>query len=313
MIVRAFIFIVLASGSGVLAHAQNRQAQIDQSRLLQTPVVSASSKPGTASDQSALSDLLIEPDDALGAQRFLKSQQNVRPFAAAAELFGFKTNNVGLARRDTQSDEFLVASTAFSYRTALGERAALDVSIRGSIFRYNEFRTLDFNSIDAGLGLTWVPAKMRGVALFGRYNFTELFSEHDGDAFFENHTVTIGAQKNFVLGRAHYFFGGLSAQAGFADPAAAQRDEYSAYGGYHVDLTQNLEADIAYRYGFFLYREEGSRRDHNQSVTIALKYNVTDWFSVVATSFFGWNRSNQRIYDYDVVNGGVGLGVTARF
>jgi hypothetical protein len=313
MIVRAFVFLVLACGLRLLAHAQNRDAQIDQSRLLQTPVVSASAKPRTASDQSALSDLLIEPDDALGAQRFLKSQQNVRPFAAAVELFGFKTNNVGLTRHDTQSDEFLVASTALSYRTALGERAALDVTLRGSIFRYNEFRTLDFNSIDAGLGLTWVPAKLGGVALFGRYNFTELFSERDGDAFFENHTVTIGAQKNFVLSRAHYFFVGLSAQAGFADPDAAQRDEYALYGGYHVDLTHNLEADIAYRYGFFVYREEGSRRDRNQNVTIALKYNVTDWFSVMATSFFGWNRSTESIFDYDVVNGGVGLGVTARF
>jgi hypothetical protein len=311
MTVRVLVFTLLAGAA--VARAQNREAQIDQSRLLQTPALRAEPDGRSATDGAALSELLVEPDDALGAQRFLKSQQSVRPFAAAAEIFGFKTNNVGLTGTDMQSDEFLVGSVAFSYRTALGQRAAVDFTARASAFRYNEFRVLDFNSIDAGVGITWVPEKLGGVALLARYNFTELFSESDGDGFFKNHTITVGAQKNFVLSRAHYLFAGLSAQAGFADPAAAQRDEYSAYGGYHVDLTQHLEADLSYRYGFFHYREEGSRRDHNQSVTIALKYNVTDWFAVSATTFFGWNRSNRAVFDYDVVNGGVGLGVTARF
>jgi hypothetical protein len=297
----------------MVARAQNRDAQIDQSRLLQTPVVRGDVNTRTATDGAALSELLVEPDDAFGAQRFLKSQQNIRPFAAAAEIFGFKTNNVGLTGTDMQSDEFLVASATFSYRTTLGERAALDFTVRGSAFRYNEFRVLDFNSIDAGFGVTWVPERLGGIAILGRYNFTELFSASDGTGFFKNHTITVGAQKNFVLSRAHYFFAGLSAQAGFADPAAAQRDEYSVYGGYHVDLTQHLEADLSYHYGFFHYREEGSRHDHNQSVTIGLKYNLTDWFSVSATTFFGWNRSNQAVFDYDVVNGGIGLGITARF
>ena len=159
MSMRAFICILFVYGTCTVTRGQNREAQIDQSRLLQTPVGSGDAKPRTASDSAALSELLIEPDDALGAQRFLKSQQNVRPFAASAELFGFKTNNVGLTRRDTQPDEFLVASTTFSYRTSLGERAAVDINVRGSIFRYNEFRTLDFNSIDAGVGGRGVHAR----------------------------------------------------------------------------------------------------------------------------------------------------------
>jgi len=311
MISRAFAFTLLVSGT--IAHAQNREAQIDQSRILRPPTISSDATARTATDGAALSELLVEPDDAFGAQRFLKSQQNVRPFVAAAEVFGFKTNNVGLTRSHTEPDEFLVASTTFTYRTALGERAAFDVTVRGSAFRYNEFRVLDFNSIDAGFGVTWVPARLGGIALSARYNFTDLFSESDGDAFFKNHTIAVAAQKNFVLSRAHYFFAGLAAQGGFADPSDAQRDEYSAYGGDHVDLTRFLEADLSYRYGFFHYREEGSRRDHNQSVSIAVRYNVTDWFSASATTFFGWNRSNQRAFDYDVVNGGIGLGLTVRF
>ena len=313
MTARVFVFLALSVLAAPPSRAQDRQTQIDQSRLLQTPLASGDSTPRSRSDESPFFELLNEPDDALGAQRFLKAQQNVRPFAAAVEAFGFTTNNVGLTRRDTQSDEFLVGSAAFSYRKPVGERAVVDITVQGSAFRYNEFRTLDFNSLDAGIGLTWVPARLGGIALFGRYQFTNLFSADGGQSFFQNHALTIGAQKNFVLSRAHYFFAGLSAQGAVADPSEAQRDEYSAFGGYHVDLTQNLEAELSYRYGFFVYREEGSRRDHNQSVTIALKYNVTDWFAVAATSFFGWNRSNQSIYDYDVVNGGVGLRLTLRF
>jgi hypothetical protein len=153
---------------------------------------------------------------------------------------------------------------------------------------------------------------MPGVDLFLRYNFTDLFSK-DGDSFFQNHTITLGGQKTIPLSRAHAVFAGASAMLGFADPAFSQRDEYSAYAGYHLQATRQLDVDLLYRYGYFVYREEGDRRDHNQAISLGLRFRINDYAALSASSFVGINSSNQDVFDYNVLNGGGGVGLALRF
>ncbi len=74
-----------------------------------------------------------------------------------------------------------------------------------------------------------------------------------------------------------------------------------------------MQADLFYRYGFFNYREEGSRHDHNQTLSLALRYEITHWAAVSGSTFLGLNRSNEAAFDYDVLNAGGGLGLSLRF
>jgi hypothetical protein len=180
------------------------------------------------------------------------------------------------------------------------------------MFRYNKFDVLSFNSLDAGGGLVWNPTRLPAVDLFLRYNFTDLFSK-GGDSFFQNHTITLGAQKTIALSRAHAVFAGGSALFGFAEPSVSQRDEYSVYAGYRLQATRQLDLDLLYRYGYFLYREEGDRHDHNQAVSIGVRFRINDYAAVAASSFVGFNSSNQEVFDYDVLNGGAGVGLSLRF
>lgn len=307
------LFFVMLLAVASVSRGQRVEAQIDQARQFRMPAASGDLRATVGGTDFPAASELLEQDDSFGAQQFLKRQEKPRLFNVFGEVAGYHTNNVALTRRATEPDRFLVASFGINYRQPLTRELAVDATIRGALFRYDEFNVLDFNSIDAGAGLTWAPEHLAGVALFGRYNFTDLIGDETGDEFFQNHTIALGAQKTFILSRAHAFFLGASAQFGFADPSVSQRDEYSAYVGYHLQATRHLEADLFYRYGYFVYREEGERRDHNQTLSLSLRYNLTRWMSISASSFLGWNRSNAEVFDYHVWNVGGLFGVSLRF
>ena len=311
---RSVLFgLVLITGATIAARAQTAQTRIEQARQFNAPPTATDSRTREVVSDFPASETIVQADDAFGAQRILKEQERPRFFNAFAEVSAFFTNNVALTDRAREQDAFLVANFGMSYRRPLANNLQFEAVARGALFRYDEFDALDFNSFDAGAGLTWTPPQLKGVALFVRYNFTDLFSDSTGDKFFENHAVAIGAQKVWALSRTHAVFAGASAQFGFADPAEAQRDEYGGYAGYHWQATPALSADLFYRYGYFVYREEGQRRDHNQAFSFGLRYDVTRWMTVSGSSFVGVNRSNVGVFDYEVLNAGGGLGLSLRF
>jgi hypothetical protein len=251
-------------------------------------------------------------EESFGVQQLLRESERMRSFRAFADVSAFLTNNVALTRRERRSDAFLLATLGFECRRALPRGLQFDTSLRVATFRYNEFNQLDFTSVDAGAGLSYHASKLGGLDFFARYNFNELFSAETDDEFFKNHTITLGAQKTVAFSQAHHAFFGASGQIGFADPEIAERSELSAFAGYRLQVTRDLEADLLYRYAYFFY-SEGDRRDQNQTVSLGVRYRITDWFNAGASTYFGWNQSNQNVFDYHVANGGVGLTLSLQF
>jgi len=299
--------------AGTVAVAQNPQAQIEQSRQFSAPIGLNVAPQQGVTDISAFGSAAT-PDDAFGAQLILKEQERPKPFSAFAEIAGFVTNNVALVSRGEQDDQFLVASAgaAFSHRLAFNLR--FDAGARASLYRYSEFNALDFQSIDVSGGITWSPPQLKGTEVLLRYTFTDLTTADGGDEFYKNHAILLGLQKIYPLARAHAIYGGISAQWSFADPEESGRDEYVAFLGYRVQATRKIEADLFYRYGYYDYREsELDRRDHNQTLSLTIRYAPVEWVSLSATSFAGINRSNEEAFDYDVLNVGLGLQVSMRF
>ncbi len=252
-------------------------------------------------------------DDAFGTQVFLKRQEKAKPFSAFAEIGAFVTNNVALARRDEQQDTFLVGTTGAAFTQRFGYHLRLDASARASAYRYDKFPELDFQSIDLSAGVAWTPPQLRGAEVLLRYTHTNLTTAKDTTEFYSNHAILLGVQKVVPFGRAQAVYLGASAQWSFADPEPAGRDEYVAYAGYRAQLTRHVDADLFYRYGRYVYREGKGRQDHNQTVSLALRYTPTPWLTLSATGFLGANRSNRPAFDYDVGNVGVGLQVALRF
>lgn len=302
------------AGAALPTFAQEPQSdvQVDQARqfsALQGPMDFAAEATG----DFPAADPLTAPDDAFGAQLIFKRQERARPFTAFAEVSAFFTNNVALAKRDLLEDKFLVASAGAAFTHRLGYDMRFEAGFRVALYRYAEYRELDFQSVDAMAGVVWSPPALRGAELSLRYAVTQLTSAEERDEFYKNHAVLLGVQKVVPFSRGHAAYFGASAQWSWAEPQEPGRDEYVAFAGYHLQATEHIQADLGYRYGHFVYRQGDGRRDHNQTLSLTLRYMPVEWAGISATSFLGINRSNRSAFDYEVWNGGIGLQFSVKF
>jgi hypothetical protein len=258
--------------------------------------------------REAVADAPPSPGDPdLGEQVILKRREKVRPFTLSADVSGFYTTNAALTDDFKVDDYFMAAQVALSYQPQLAKSLYGEITVRQAFFRYNEFDELDFNSLNAGGGLTYVIQPLWNTALSLRYNYNRLTDGSGHDEFFRNHTITLSLLKTFELSKAHYIYVGASGLLSWAEPKPSERDEYGIYAGYRANLTRALTADAYYRLAFFDYTQ--GRNDWNQTLAFALRCNVTRALSVSASASFGFNNSNQNVFDYQVFN--AGLSVTA--
>ena len=151
---------------------------------------------------------------------------------------------MALTHDQQHSDSFQIATFGFEYRRPLPHGFQIEVGCDFAMFRYQEFRQLNFNSLDTGIGLSYHTEKLGGLDFFLRYDFNELFSIANLEEFFKDHTLALGGQKTFVFSQAHYAYFGLSALTGFSAPKDAQRSEFAAFAGYHLQVTRHLGADL---------------------------------------------------------------------
>ena len=80
-----------------------------------------------------------------------------------------------------------------------------------------------------------------------------------------------------------------------------------------VALPRDIDADLFYRYGRYVYRDGDGRQDDNHTISLSLHHTPKPWLSFSASGFYGADRSNHHQLDYDVANVGVGLQMSLRF
>ena len=301
--------LLLVVASAVL-QGQVAVSAIDQSRLFQ-PVPAAAPVSAVDANGNSLGDTTNVEDDSFGAQMILKDQERARHFSLSGGNSLYYTSNVALTRRDALDDIFAVVNAAGTWTRRLHPEVELQVGLQASMFRYNRESQLDFNDLGAGLGLSWTPQRWSGVSIFGRYDFTELFDRH-GREILRDHQFSLGAQKVFILGRAHAFSLGTLGSVGISTPFAAQRNQAGIFAGYHLQLTRVLATDLLYRITGQSY-SDSNRLDLNQVVSWTLRCRFAEWGEANLYYSYGDNRSNTSVFDYSVTSGGGGFGITTRF
>jgi hypothetical protein len=291
-----------------------QDVRIQQARQTGANVLSpAQDSPLPTNGEQSFSPLNSGEDwESFGVQQFLREVERIRHFRVSPEISAYRTNNVALTRRNPRADSFVVAIFPCEFRQALGKGFQVEADFRYSAFRYSRFPQLDFNSVDAGIGVSYQSAALGGISTFLRYNFSQLNNAATGDMFFRNHSISLGVQKPFVFSQAHYAYVGVMGNLGFSDPKSAERSELSVFAGYHLQATRKLEADLSWRTSLYYY-SEGGREDSNHTVSLALRYRFTEWLSIATSSFATWNTSNQEAFSYESANAGGGVGVTVAF
>ncbi len=292
-----------------IAFAQ--EAQLQQARQFD-PLAARVQSIAPASQAPTAPASAGDDPDSFGVQQLLRDNERQKLLRTFAEISAFVTDNVALSRTDLRTDSFLLATFGLDYRRPLPRGFQLDAGARVALFRYSEFHQMSFNSIDAGIGLGYHTAKLGGLDLFARYNYTALIGHESQETFLQEHTLSLGAQKTVAFSQAHYAFAGVAGVLGFADPSATERSALSAFAGYHLQATRHLEANLLYNYSYYLY-SENSRRDHNQTLMLGARYRFNEWVSVFANSYITWNDSNEEVFDYRAASAGGGLTVSLQF
>lgn len=293
-----------------MALAQN-DAAIEQARLYQQAIPPVSIGVDANGTALAETESTSSDDDSFGAQQILKNQERARTVVVSGGASAFYTSNVGLTRRGEHEDAFAVVDAAINWSPRIGKDLEASVSLHASLFRYDKTPELDFENLGFGAGIVWNPPRLPGVGLFARYDFTELLGRN-GRQILMDHSLTIGAQKFFALGRSHGISAGVTGVVGLADPGVAQRDQIGALINYHLQLTRKLDTDIFYRPALHFYPDAG-RVDFNQIFSLNLRYRFTEWAELIASFSYGANRSDHSVFDYNVLSAGGGAGVNIRF
>jgi len=252
------------------------------------------------------------PGDAdLGQQVLLKEREKASPFSSFASLSGFFTNNAALTNVNRVSDYFFVGEVGASYQPRISNDLVAEFTVREATFRYAHYGQLDFESLNAGCGLTYTSHTLGDVAFSARFNFNMLTDGTVHDVFFKNETLTLAAFRSFPIKRAQAFYAGISALFSWSQPVDPGRDEFGITAGYHVNWSRSFSTDLFYRPALFDYPH--GRNDWNQTLTLALRWDLTRWLSVTGTLSEDFDNSNDHIYNYQVFNPGVGLIGTITF
>ena len=304
----AVIGLVMIAGRLAAAPAVS---SVEQAQQLAPAFPPAPDTPHADSDlpASAAGD---PDDDSFGCQQILKGVNRIPPFDAFASLSALFTNNVAMTHRDTHSDAFLVATFGLSTTHNITDRLSLNLTAGASLFRYARFDGFDMDSLDTGAGLAYQMPKLWDSSLFVRYSFSDLLTDRSYREFYENHDFTLGVEKNFGLSRALSLTAGFDADFNLSDPVDLQQDSVGAYAGIEAALTSRLQADLYYRFAYQCYTE-GKRRDENHLLTLSLQYKIANWFSIVGTTYFTVNQSNEEVYSYEELVDGLGVSANIAF
>lgn len=293
--------------------AQVSDARIEQARIRTGPV---GLRPETVAETVTVQQgrAIGTPGDLdMGVQLIVKPKERPHPWRLFASTADYYTDNVALTKSGRQGDGYFFSEIGVRYERKLSESLSIEATVRQGFFRYHEFSALDFNSLNAGVGLYYDWKDLWGITVFGRYNFEMLTDEGLSHQLFRNHTLSVGLQKTFAWQGSNFFYIGYTSIFGFAEPPANERNEHSLYAGAQVRLSRRLDADLYARLVLFDYVNQRGRMDLNQTIVAALTYHITERFDLNASVSLVFDRSNRSQFDYNAVTTGGGLAFKYQF
>ena len=294
------------------ALAQENVAQIEQSRQFRDPVPNLRPLERPSNTDNRADFTAASPgDDDLGQQIILKSRKEYQPITASMSTGITFTNNVGLSAQFSQEDWLWQSGLNVSYEPRFSNYAQGFLGISAEAFRYDEFNEFDFESTTLSAGIDYHLQYLGGLNAGLRFDYNRLTSDF-GEEIFSNRAATITLSKIYIINRAQYFYTSANVALSWSDPARAARNEYLLSAGYRLQVTRGLNMSLLMRLGYYEYTET-SREDSNEVLQISTGYSVTQWLTANASLSYGFNQSNRTGFDYEVLNGSLGIFLSWKF
>lgn len=286
------------------------QAPVDAARAKANPAT----LPSTADSREASSGnapvvARLASDAEYGQQVVLTRKAHPNPWSLQADAQYFYTDNVALAHREPLSDGYLRANATLQYTNRINRNLFLSASVENAFYAHSKYSELDFHLLRTEAGLFLRLPKLADSYLSLRYVWYRISEADFRSTAFQEHQISLGWNKVWAISRGQEIFGGLSADVSVsADPSPPRRDDYSAYLGYRLRLTEPLSFQVSYR-GAYYWHPEQRRDDWNHTVLFGCTYALTDWARVEVSVSESWNRSSASNFSYHnlVTGGGITL------
>ncbi|HEX8490570.1 MAG TPA: hypothetical protein VF626_06100, partial [Chthoniobacterales bacterium] len=282
----------------------------DRAQLLRSPTVSQtdpySEENGVDNGQAVESP--NDPD--IGEQEILKRIERYEPFTVSVATPFYYTSNVALTRMGERGDVVFAPAAGITYSPRFTRTLFGSFTLQRQEFYYDKFPALDFGSFDFRAGLFYVLPKLHNLMLRGEYGYNRLTFSNSFNDFFSNHSIFLGAELPFRIGRAQQFSLGVDTNVSLhAEPLAPRRHEFDIYAGYSVRVTRALTLGAVGRIFVRDYRSI-DRSDVSEVLALTANYRITKYFSAGAASTFAWSQSSRSVFDYKVANIGGALSVS---
>jgi hypothetical protein len=297
--------------------AQAAEGDIERSRLPNPtlPVTGGLSlgEPVDAAGETEATAPATSGDSDLGVQSILRAPTRPEPWTLFADGGFLFTNNVALTHRGTHSDVFFVGEGGLGYDWKVSPDLVISAAGRQQYFHYNRYTDLDFGSINFALAISYTVHELDDIVLSAQLGFTRLTHRSVVDnEFYRDGELSLGAQKEFAIGRAQVITAGGDIELGVSVPHVAEREEFGLSTAYIVQCTRMISLQAGVRSAYYLYASTG-RQDFNFTGSTGVTCAFTPWCSVGATLSGTIDRSSREVFAYDTIDTGVSVFFRLRF
>lgn len=250
-------------------------------------------------------------DEDLGEQLILTPLSVYKPFNFQIAQQAMWTDNAALTDGDELSDFYSNTELRLSYMPQIWANTYAQFDARYSFYRYADHSSLDFDNLEAAVGLLHVLRDLNDLSVWLHYNHTRLLTASGGDELFTDHAIEAGLYLPITLHPRHIMYAGYTSEFSLdANPGYSGRHEHTLSLGYRFRATDRIHLESYYQFAYYDYRE-GGRDDLLHSAGIALTTYLTERIDLVLSANYSLNDSDLAGADYEV--GDLGALLSLRF
>jgi hypothetical protein len=252
-------------------------------------------------------------DGDIGQQLILKEAARERWLSAQVDTFSFWGDNPANLSSGEDDDVFWGSKVSLGAQPRLTGRLHLDAFASQELYRYDENSFLDYEYLQAGLGLIYLEPRLADSILFLQGHYGHTTGDSFGQDGIDSFSILSGIQKTILFDRRNSLHLNLMGDWDVStDVGDLEHAEYIADLSYRFKIMRDLVLSASYRFTLFDYYNV-DRRDGLNILGLYLTYSPYKWMNIYTGGTFNINESNVEAFDYHATSLGGGLGIQIRF